>query len=465
MRNTRQALQRGESVRERRLLLARAHERFVADDALVADPESRETFAAQAELRPVVLDSWLRARRRAVDPNRTPGEGQLSPAELEELQRLHPIARVLPVINRLLLDEATQAGFVVAVGDAAGRILWIDGDRRLRAKAESMGFAVGTDWSEDAVGTSAPGAALLLDESIQVLGAEHYNRAVHQWSCTAVPVHEPETGAVIGVIDVTGDDGAATPHILPLIEATRAAVEAELKLNAMRAALEREHGREHGRERGHGAPRRITMGSADRAARQAAPRLMLLGRDPALIEHGGRFVTVARRHAEILVALAQAQHGLNAAALAESVYGEGVAEHSLRPEVVRLRKWLAQQRVGIELLSRPYRLSGPLRLDALETLEALERGAHRLALAAYEGPVLHSSEAPAVEQLRNEVDATLRESMLQAAAVELLFEYAHNWAFEDAQVWEALLHELPPLSPKRTRVVARLEAIAASNDR
>lgn len=453
MRSTRQALQRGESVRERRLQLARAHERFVADDSLIADDESRRTFATQSQLRPVVLDSWLRARRRAVDPNRAPAGRQLSLDELEELQRLHPIARVLPVINRLLLDEATQAGFVVAVGDAAGRILWIDGDRRLRRDAENMGFAVGTDWSENAVGTSAPGSALLLDESVQVLGAEHYNRAVHQWSCTAVPVHEPETGSVIGVIDVTGDDGAATPHILPLIEATRAAVEAELKLNAMRAALEREHER--------GAPRQITSGATQRVSKQAAPRLMLLGRDPALLEHGGRFVSVAGRHAEILVALAQAPHGLNASALAEQVYGEGNAEHSLRPEVVRLRKWLAQQAIGIELLSRPYRLSGPLRLDALETLEALERGAHRLALAAYEGPVLLSSEAPAVEQLRNEVDATLRESMLQAAAVELLFEYAQNWAVDDEQVWEALLHELPPLSPKRTRVVARLEAIAA----
>lgn len=455
MRDSRQALQRGESVRERRLLLARAHERFVGDDALVADEETRRFFATQSELRPVVLESWLRSRRRAVDPNLTPGAGPLSLDELEELQRLHPIARVLPVINRLLLDEATQAGCVVAIGDATGRLLWIDGDRRLRAEAEDMGFAVGSDWSESAVGTSAPGAALLLDDSIQVLGAEHYNRAVHQWSCTAVPVHEPESGAIIGVIDITGNDAAASPHILPLVEATRAAVEAELKLVAMREALERERARSR--------PKRIASAAPQQAAKRAAPRLMLLGRDPALFEHGGRFAAVARRHAEILVALAAAPHGLNAVQLAEQVYGERNAELSLRPEVARLRKWLAQQDTDIELLSRPYRLSGRLRLDAHETLEALERGAHRLALAAYEGPVLPSSDAPCVEDLRNEVDATLRESMLQAAAVELLFEYAHNWAVDDAQVWEALLQVLPPLSPKRTRVVARLEAIAAAS--
>lgn len=456
MRNSRHALQRGESVRKRRLLLERAHERFVADHSLAEDAESRSTFASQSDLRSVVLDSWVRSKRRAIDPNVTPGARPLSPDELEELQRLHPIARVLPVVNRLLLDEAMQAGFVVAIGDAAGRLLWVDGDRRLRSEAEEMGFAAGADWSENAVGTSAPGSALLLGDSIQVLGAEHYNRAVHQWSCTAVPVHEPESGAIIGVIDVTGNDAAASPHILPLVEATRAAVEAELKLVAMRAALERGHEVT--------GPRSIagtSRGSRRQPVKQATPRLMLLGRDPALLEHGGSFTSVSRRHAEILVALAEAPGGLSAAALAEQVYGEPGAEQSLRPEVVRLRKWLAQHAVGLELLSRPYRLSGPLRLDAHETLEALERGAHRLALAAYEGPVLPSSDAPVIEQLRHEVDSTLREAMLQTAAAPLLFEYAQNWAVDDVQVWEALLQALPPLSPKRTRVVARLETLAA----
>ncbi len=43
-----------------------------------------------------------------------------------------------------------------------------------------------------------------LDRAVQIRGAEHYNRIVHPWSCTAAPVHDPVTGALLGVIDITG---------------------------------------------------------------------------------------------------------------------------------------------------------------------------------------------------------------------------------------------------------------------
>ncbi|MBK0420500.1 transcriptional regulator [Leucobacter sp. CSA2] len=449
------ALRRGESARERKVLLERAHERFLDDETLSRDPELRRDFATRSALREVVLDSWLRSRHRTVSPDAPPGGLALSDDELAELQRIHPIVRMLPVVNRLLLEEASESGFLVAIGDATGRLLWIDGDRRLRGKAEDIGFAVGTDWSEESVGTSAPGAALSLDHSIQVLGAEHYNRAVHHWSCTAAPVHDPLTGAIIGVIDVTGDDGAASPHILPLVEATLAAVEAELKLEALRGQIA-------GARSGGGAPSAAT--AEHRSPRIAAPRLLVLGRETAQLETDRGPLPVSGRHAEILLALAASPNGVNAAALADRVYGADASELTLRPELVRLRRWLAQSGTGLELRSRPYRLSGPLRSDATDVMEALGRGAHRVALAAYEGAALPTSLSPAAEDLRHEVDATLREAMLQSAAPEVLFEYANRWAADDAQVWETLLQTLPALSPKRARVVAKLEAIARVDD-
>ena len=443
-----QALRRGESVRERRTQIERAHAQFVGVAGSAAEPELREHFAAQQTLRPVVFDSWLRSRRRTLDPDRTPDQRALTEEELQELRRIHPLGQVLPVVQRLLLDEASDSGFIVAIGDAAGRLLWVDGDARLRSSAENMGFTAGMDWSEAAVGTSAPGSAIALDHAFQVLGAEHYNRSVHQWSCTAIPVHDPDDGSILGVIDVTGGDAAASPHLLPLVEATRAAVEAELQLAALRARIDRERPR----------PGRGRTASGGPARAQSA-RLVLLGRDPGILEYAGEVLPLGGRHAEILLALAATPRGLTAAVLAEQVYGDAASEQTLRAEMVRLRKWLSGSAPGIGLESRPYRLRDTVRIDAREMLSALERGAHRLALAAYEGPVLPHSDAPVVRALRDDVDATLRESMLQSAAADPLFEYAQHWASDDAEVWQTLLGILPPMSPKRARVVARLEAL------
>lgn len=441
-----QALRRGESARDRKLQLERAYERFTDEFAGEPDPDLGARLVTALDLRPVVLESWMRAKARTLDPERVPGGAPLSEEELRELQRVHPIARALPVVHRLLLDEASESGFIVAIGDARGRLLWVDGDRRLRSRAEDFGFRAGTDWSEANVGTSAPGSALALDHAIQVMGAEHYNRRAHEWSCTAAPVHDPVSGAILGVIDVTGGDEAAAPHILPLVHATLAAVEAELKLEALRGRIESDRG-----------ARRRTGASGGGSAAQA--RLMLLGRDPAVLQQGAESIELSGRHAEILLALVLAPGGLSAAALAERVYGDLRAEVTLRAEVARLRKSLRRRGVEIEVRSRPYRLASDLQVDAIDVLEALGRGAHRLALAAYEGPVLPASNGPVVEELRDDVDTTLREAMLQSAGAETLFDYAQHWGGEDLEVWRTLLQVLPQLSPKRARVVAKLETL------
>lgn len=438
------ALRRGESAEARRREIERAYERFLRNE--LHAPEPGAGSVRDGSVRDIVLESWRRSRGRAVDPEREPGAYALNSDELRELRRIHPLASALPVLKRLLFEEAEDSGFIVAVGDAEGRLLWVDGDKQLRRRAEDIGFAVGTDWSERAVGTSAPGSALALDHSIQVFGAEHWGRAVHQWSCAATPVHDPETGAILGVIDITGGETIAEPHVLPLVEATRAAVEAELKLDAMRRRVEAERGgmRQRARE-----PRRDGR----------RVRLVVLGREQAVLDTGLGAIELGRRHAEILVALIAAPRGLSAAALTAAVYGEGGSQETLRAELVRLRKLFAAHGIAVPLESRPYRLGAPLGLDAADALAALARGAHRLALSSYGGPALIGSEAPAILALRGELDATLREAMLQAAAPELLFEYAQNWADDDVQVWETLLQVLPPLSPKRSRVVARLEAL------
>jgi len=114
------------------------------------------------------------------------------------------------------------------------------------------------------------------------------------------------------------------------------------------------------------------------------------------------------------------------------------------------------------IASRPYRLGSPVELDAQRVLALLERGAHRVALGTYRGPVLPASVAPGIVEIRSEISSRLRQALLSDASPDLLLEYARSdEAAWDEEVWRACLELLPPRSPKRAAVVARLAKIEA----
>ena len=388
--------------------------------------------------RRLVAESWERARRRRLEPDRATADVGLVDDVLEEARRSSPLSLAMPVIRGLLTKDADSgSGVVVAVGDAAGRLLWVEGDRDLIRRAEAMRFMAGADWSESRVGTSAPGTALALDTGVQIAGPEHFALQVRAWSCTAVPVHDLETHETIGVIDITGGPDVVAPHTLPLLQATAAAVERELLLHVLRSGR---------------------RGRAPRSTR--APRLAVLGRAPAALTAGGADSRLSLRHAELLTLLAWHRGGLSAERLAELVHGRADAVATVRPEMVRLRHVLQGVAPSLVPLARPYRLTVPLDLDARQVVALLDRGAHRAALDACAGPVLPASVAPGIEEIRQEVEGRLRESMLESASPDLLLSYAERLAPADPEPLTTALRLLPARSPKRAGVVARLDALA-----
>ncbi|WP_022882897.1 GAF domain-containing protein [Gryllotalpicola ginsengisoli] len=397
--------------------------------------------------RGVVLDSWRRARENRLDPDRLLPEVDLD-AELEDYRQQHRLAAVMPLIRRLLVRDVEGEGLLVAVGDELGRLLWVEGDHAARRRAERMLFVAGANWAENRVGTSAPGTALQLDHGIQIHDTEHYDRIVHGWSCTAVPIHDPETRRILGVIDITGDARAVDPLTLPLLEATAAAAESQLLAERLSAAASRP------------APARRAPARLTPAPRPQPVTLRVLGRDTGELEAAGRTLEVSSRHAEILTLLSWHRRGLQADELREAVYGPGTAQVTLRAELARLRRWLAASVPDLVLESQPYRLSRPLELDAHQVLALLERGAHRVALAAYHGALLPGSAAPGVADIREAVRLRLRDAMLTDASADVLVGYAMTPEGSlDAEVLREALRILPPHSPKRMGLVERLEAL------
>ncbi|QKJ20978.1 transcriptional regulator [Microbacterium hominis] len=424
-----------------RLLIERAHEELLAGN--LGDDRLRD-------VRALVRESWRRSLDGLVGAEALPPL-ELDAAAIEEYRRTHPLGGVIEMVRGLLLPGGPdESGVIVAVGDASGRLLWVEGDHRVRTLTGDMGFVEGANWSEAAIGTSAPGTALTLDRSLQIHGAEHFNRLVQPWSCTAAPVHDPETRALLGVIDVTGGIEAATPQAQLLVDATARAIEGELLVSRLRARAESRPAR-----------RRTTKPVvATRAT------LRVLGRDRALLELAGELgETVSElgaRHAELLLMLAVHRQGVSAERLAELVYGDPDALVTLRAEMVRLRRALEKVAPALVPVSRPYRMPIELETDAHQVLSLLDRGAHRVALAAYHGDVLPDSTAPGVEEYRDSVRIALREALMAEASLDVLLAFADTAAAaDDVEVLTLCLSMLPARSPRRAGLVARIERLQA----
>jgi transcriptional regulator of acetoin/glycerol metabolism len=345
---------------------------------------------------------------------------------------------VLPLVHRLLVEPAADSAQIVALGDAAGRLLWVEGHRALRTRAERMGFLPGACWLEEEAGTNAPGTALALDHPVQIFACEHFSRAAHPWSCAAAPIHDPATGAVLGVLDITGGDHVAAPQALSLVRAAAAAAEAELLIQRQQPTVSRRR-----------PPTAAVPG-------RSRPRLQVLGRDRALLTLQGTAVELTPRHSEIVLLLALRSGGLSADALGALLHQEEADRVTVRAEMSRLRRLVGD---GL-LASRPYRLAVPLATDADEVRALLARGAHRQALQLCAGPVLPRSDAPGVVEEREALAGELRAVLLRHARPELLADWAlRPEGRTDPRVLQAALRALPPGSPRRTVLRARLDAL------
>lgn len=385
------------------------------------------TYLDSTSLRRVVVESWQRSLSTGVDPDLAT-RAATAAAALTELRDTHPLAPTLPLIRRLLVEDAVDAGVLVAITAADGTLLWVEGDAGVRRKAEAMNFVPGSDWSERTAGTNAPGTALALDRELQILGSEHFSRIVHPWSCTAVPVHDPATGALLGAIDLTGGSAVASPQTLALVRATAVAVENQLALlrltgPAAPAAAE-------------GA--RLTVLGADRPRWQVADAA---GRPQASVLTG--------RHADILVLLIRHPEGLSADHLAMLLDDKDLDVVTVRAEVSRLRRVIGSTYIE----SRPYRLLAPVASDMGDVYDALQAGSVSVALDAYSGALLPQSVSPAIARLRTELSASLREAVLAGGSLNLLRRWlALPDGRDDRQGWR-VLHDHAEADP-----VARAQA-------
>jgi transcriptional regulator of acetoin/glycerol metabolism len=373
-------------------------------------------------LREVVAHSWQRAASAGVDPDQ-PAPKMLDTAETARSLAQHPVSHLLPLIESMLTEATEDARYFAVLSDADGVLLWAGGHSRALEIAAGPGFLPGHLASESAVGTNAIGTALALDHPVQIFSAEHFSRLLHGWTCSAAPIHDPESGEILGVLDLSGEFRTGHPHSLSLVSAVARVVEDKLseelahrdeQLKALyleriarrsrqRSALVSRTGRVLAASPRGWLGRRVEL-PADgagmtlpgglaltaepigrngaqvlaparrRRARSRRPKLRVevLRRRRARVSLSGERIELTPRHSEIVVLLMLRPDGLSSHELGCELYGPDCNPITVRAEMSRLRRLL-----GPLLVANPYRLDADVSADFAELerwLRARRRG-------------------------------------------------------------------------------------------
>jgi hypothetical protein len=391
----------------------------------------------------------------------------------------HPLARVLPLLRDTLVAIADEALHLLVVTDAQGRILWCEGPRDVLRRARCADLVDGPWWDG---------------------GAGRLVRTHHAWTGAACPVHDPDTGEVVGAVDVSAPSRSFHPTTLALVVAAARLAEGHLAAQLAvrderllarnlahltglrdepgalltptgrvlaaqpagrlpaRVALPRRGDRVALADGGEGVLEPLVEGWLLRLrAARSAPRPVLslpfLGAERPQAGLDGRPVPLTLRHAELLALLALRPDGCSADELATALHGDPARADEVRGDVHRLRGVLDP---GV-LLTRPYRLRARIEADFVQVRADLAAGAVRAAARAHRGPLLPRSGAPAVREERELLAASLRRAVLDSRDADAMWALAGTPdGAGDVELAHRLLRALPPRDPRRPVLTARL---------
>ncbi|MFD7714774.1 GAF domain-containing protein [Streptomyces sp. NPDC059814] len=356
--------------------------------------------------------SWNRVLRSGVDPEKSTHSVLLEPDEIEHRRRSSALGEVMPLLGDALTAIADASQQIMVVTDVEGRVLWRQGNTGVLRRADDICLAEGAAWSEESTGTNAIGTAIAVRTPVQVHSAEHFVRSLHGWTCAAAPVRDPRDGRLMGIVDISGPASTFHPTTLALVGSVARLAESEIRtrhlesIDRLRSVAAPMLCRLGGRAMAvdpHGwlaavtgmppvdrlpLPKSLQQGRvwlpslgmcrveplpggwlvqvADGATDSPPRRVVLdLSRPRGLAVNvvspvGAWAQRLSPRHAELLFALALHREGRTASELAEDIFGDPTRTVTVRAEISRLRRHLAEV-----LAHRPYRFGDGVEVEVI----------------------------------------------------------------------------------------------------
>ena len=179
-------------------------------------------------IRGIVRESWHRSADSEVRPDLASAPVVLDEDQVQvAAERSDWLDIALRAVARHQ-ESFGGIGHILTLFDHEARMLSCEGDPAALEGLAEINFRPGGLWAEPVVGTNGPGTALATGAPAHIVGAEHFCERWQRWHCAAVPIRDPATARIAGVLDISGFREYAHPHTLNLALALVVAIEQTL---------------------------------------------------------------------------------------------------------------------------------------------------------------------------------------------------------------------------------------------
>lgn len=162
----------------------------------------------------LIRQSWHRSVLNGVDPKSS--VDSLPQVEVDEQSNL--LRAAAPVLADLEGDLAGRP-FGVILADEKARI--VDrrfGSRELGERLDGIRVSRGTVYAEEFVGTTSLGTVSEIGGPISVVGDQHFNETLKDFSCFGAPIRNRLTGRLAGVLDICAHVADRETLFAPLVQ-------------------------------------------------------------------------------------------------------------------------------------------------------------------------------------------------------------------------------------------------------
>ena len=188
-----------------------------------------------ASLTQGLIEPWIEASwQRCLNQGHRP-EQRLSFAAISKqgMQQASERNRILvhaarPVLQRLGAALAATRYFAILTNHN-GVVVDVDGPIDRSDRRVDLITRIGTDLSEQSVGTTAIGAAVHLQQTVWLHRGEHFFKDTAVYSCVGAPLFGPD-GRCVGMLDLTGVEATERPELRHLVAHSARRIENALVL-------------------------------------------------------------------------------------------------------------------------------------------------------------------------------------------------------------------------------------------